>query len=191
MCVTFSQLHDYFFVPEKVNWTTAQTYCRQHYTDLATIDNQQDNDNVLNTAGYSNSWIGLYRTSGDTPLIWSDGSNLTYSDWGAGQPSNNNNAQWCVSIYSQRWNDKECYYIFPFVCYLERKKMTVRVELKSSQNLNDPAVMNEILAKMEQILKEKGLEEHAKLLWRNQSKGNVLQKKQQKSDANQTCLTNK
>ncbi|KAL1272118.1 hypothetical protein QQF64_031134 [Cirrhinus molitorella] len=120
--VTFSQLHDYFFVTESVNWTTARTYCREHYTDLATVNNQQDNDNLLKMTGTTTVWIGLYRTS-------------------------------------------------------ERKRKTVRVELKSSQNLNDPTVMNEILAKMEQVLKEKGLEEYAKLSWVNQSDGNVFQKK--------------
>uniref|UniRef100_A0A672P8B9 C-type lectin domain-containing protein n=1 Tax=Sinocyclocheilus grahami TaxID=75366 RepID=A0A672P8B9_SINGR len=115
MCVAFSQLrvsNKYVFVPEKVNWRDAQTYCRQHYTDIATVNNQQDNDNVLKTLANENG-------SGTTPLIWSDGSKFTYADWEPGQPSNNNNIQWCVKIYEKHWNDQDCYFKFPFVCHLD------------------------------------------------------------------------
>lgn len=118
MRVMFSQLHDYFFVPEKVNWTDAQMYCRQHYTDLATVNNQQDNDNLLKIAGPSTVWIGLYRTSSTAPLIWSDQSNSTYTDWEPGQPNNYDGKQWCIQIHNHLWNDGHCEQQFAFVCHL-------------------------------------------------------------------------
>ncbi|XDV19521.1 hypothetical protein PO909_024979 [Leuciscus waleckii] len=184
--VAFSQLHDFIFVPLTVNWSEAQTYCRQHYTDLATVNNKEDNDNLLKVLANVPSWIGLYRTSNESPLIWSDQSGSTFSDWALNQPSNHGGAQWCVNVVSNQWNDVECHRIFPFVCHLEKKRQIVRLEVKSGQDLNDPEVKKEILAKMDQILKEKGLEGEAKLSWRTQSDGNVFQTKDRKSC--QTCL---
>ncbi|XP_077083593.1 fucolectin-like [Siphateles boraxobius] len=68
----------------------------------------------------------------------------------------------------------------------EKKRQIVRLEVKSGQDLNDPEVKKEILAKIEQILKEKGVSGGAQLSWRTQSDGNVFQKKERKSC--QTCL---
>ncbi|CAM4509631.1 unnamed protein product [Leuciscus chuanchicus] len=63
----------------------------------------------------------------------------------------------------------------------EKKRQIVRLEVKSGQDLNDPEVKKDILVKMEQILKEKGLAGEAKLSWRTQSDGNVFQTKDRKS----------
>ncbi|KAL1272095.1 hypothetical protein QQF64_031111 [Cirrhinus molitorella] len=159
--------HEFVYVPTRVNWTNAQKYCREHYTDLATTDDQADHDELLKTGGKAAFWIGLSRTTVTGVFVWSDQSSSSFTKWRSGQP----NGQLCVDVEA------------------DRKREIVRLEVKSSLNLNDPAVMNEILMNMEHILKQKGLSQHAKLSWRTQSNGNVFQKKDLKSDATkQTCV---
>ncbi|KAI7789663.1 putative L-selectin-like, partial [Triplophysa rosa] len=66
-------------------WHEAQSYCRQHHTDLATIRNQAENDQVLQMMGGNyHIWIGLYRDS----WKWLDGKNAIASsiNWKMDQP---------------------------------------------------------------------------------------------------------
>uniref|UniRef100_A0A3B3IHK7 C-type lectin domain-containing protein n=1 Tax=Oryzias latipes TaxID=8090 RepID=A0A3B3IHK7_ORYLA len=70
----FTDLVTYHVVNQPLNWTEAQTYCRQKHTDLATIENSKEMDQLMNTIssfGYSyNFWIGLYN---EISWRWSDG----------------------------------------------------------------------------------------------------------------------
>ncbi|KAI4875892.1 hypothetical protein NFI96_005369, partial [Prochilodus magdalenae] len=57
----------YHFVSESKTWTEAQNYCRQTYTDLATINTMEEMKNLnatLEDKPSSFVWIGLVR--GDT-----------------------------------------------------------------------------------------------------------------------------
>ncbi|KAK2913228.1 hypothetical protein Q8A67_001627 [Cirrhinus molitorella] len=185
MHVTFAVHHEFVYVPTLVNWTNAQKYCREHYTDLATIDDQADHDELLKTGGMWKFWIGLSRTTVTGVFVWSDQSSSSFRKWRSGQP----NGQLCVNVEIGEWFDRNCVDNVAFACYFDRKREIVRLEVKSSLNLNDPAVMNEILMNMEHRLKQKGLSQHAKLSWRTQSNGNVFQKKDLKIDATkQTCV---
>ncbi|XP_072543774.1 macrophage mannose receptor 1-like [Salminus brasiliensis] len=105
------------------NWTVAQKYCREKFTDLATTENQEEMNAVkaaLNgTTGIF--WIGLRQKPGENnrSWIWSDGSNFSYSDWYTGEP-NNLVGDICVQLYSAheyRWIDAACHWYNPFVCY--------------------------------------------------------------------------
>uniref|UniRef100_A0A671NWF7 C-type lectin domain-containing protein n=1 Tax=Sinocyclocheilus anshuiensis TaxID=1608454 RepID=A0A671NWF7_9TELE len=83
--------HVFYFIPDNMNWTSAQTYCRQHHTDLATVDDWTDYDELLKTLpkGFTEYiWIGLYRNNAAAPWVWSDSSKSTFSSWDVGQPNN-------------------------------------------------------------------------------------------------------
>uniref|UniRef100_A0A3P9L1L8 C-type lectin domain-containing protein n=1 Tax=Oryzias latipes TaxID=8090 RepID=A0A3P9L1L8_ORYLA len=71
----------YHIVNQPLNWTEAQTYCREKYTDLATIENSEEMDQLINTIssfGYSNNfWIGLYN---EIDYRWSDGFIGSFTD---------------------------------------------------------------------------------------------------------------
>ncbi|XP_049326012.1 C-type mannose receptor 2-like [Astyanax mexicanus] len=59
--------HRYHFVDQSKTWTEAQIYCRQTYTDLATINNMEEMKNLnetLKDKGENFVWIGLAK--GDT-----------------------------------------------------------------------------------------------------------------------------
>uniref|UniRef100_A0A671L641 C-type lectin domain-containing protein n=1 Tax=Sinocyclocheilus anshuiensis TaxID=1608454 RepID=A0A671L641_9TELE len=113
MHVTLSQHHKFVYVSSPVNWTNAQKYCRQRYSDLATTDDQTDHGELLKTAGMGKFWIGLDRTRGDGVFVWSDQSSSSFTRWKPGQPQN----QLCVNVEVGYWFDRNCEDNVAFACY--------------------------------------------------------------------------
>ena len=114
-------LHQYHFVAEPMNWTEAQTYCREKHTDLATIENIEDVKQLNNTvsSGYnSDVWIGLYS---NIDWKWSDGytgSGAEYRDWSDNDPDFYVGNELCVMIVQNTgWVDYMCDLEHPFFCY--------------------------------------------------------------------------
>uniref|UniRef100_A0A3Q0SQD4 C-type lectin domain-containing protein n=1 Tax=Amphilophus citrinellus TaxID=61819 RepID=A0A3Q0SQD4_AMPCI len=114
--------HQYHYVADAMNWTEAQTYCRQRYTDLATIQNTNDMNQLTNTvssAGHSSEvWIGLYSY---VDWQWSDGYTgigADYKNWASSEPAFWDAAEYCVKIASDgTWTNFYCSEEYGFICY--------------------------------------------------------------------------
>nr|XP_055035543.1 C-type mannose receptor 2-like [Misgurnus anguillicaudatus] len=106
---------NYVFVYQYKNWTEAQSYCREHHTDLVSIRNETENKRITSLIqNYDWVWIGLYRSRS-----WSDQSNSTFSNWRSGQPDNAAYSEDCtaVSFIDGKWTDENCDLSLPFFCY--------------------------------------------------------------------------
>ncbi|ROL29812.1 L-selectin [Anabarilius grahami] len=107
-----------------MTWTEAQKYCKENHTDLATIDDQMDYDELLETVPKDfkgEMWIGLYREDANAAWIWSDQSKSTFRLWGSGQPNNYGGKQFCMGTsLAGKWNDLECPTKTAFICYTDR-----------------------------------------------------------------------
>ncbi len=110
------------FVPvkEEKNWTDAQKYCREKHTDLASVRNESENNQIQTITEKPNphnkAWIGLYRF-----WAWSDNSNFTFTHWMSGKPNSKaKQDSICTSTGMSdggRWTDELCSELHPFVCY--------------------------------------------------------------------------
>uniref|UniRef100_A0A8C1PBD1 C-type lectin domain-containing protein n=1 Tax=Cyprinus carpio TaxID=7962 RepID=A0A8C1PBD1_CYPCA len=100
---------------DKKNWTDAQKYCRQKHTDLASVRNESENNQIENMLQDDQVWIGLHRL-----WVWSDNSTATFTHWRTGEPSiGTNRNSICVStgISDEGWTEELCSEQRPFVCY--------------------------------------------------------------------------
>ncbi|XP_039624808.1 macrophage mannose receptor 1-like isoform X2 [Polypterus senegalus] len=101
----------YFWINEKMSWSRAQNYCRVNYTDLVSIRNESENQEIMKKAKISPFWIGLF----NNPWKWSDGGNSTFQNWTSGNPDNNNHAEKCVvnnfqlNVSTCNENDSSCW----------------------------------------------------------------------------------
>ena len=90
------------------------------YTDLATVNNMSDKNDLVNTLGSNAtySWIGLRR--GNTRRrMWSDGRGPAhFTRWYPSQPSSGGVSEPCGEmLVGGRWNDEPCGYGKHFACY--------------------------------------------------------------------------
>uniref|UniRef100_UPI003AAF1552 L-selectin-like n=1 Tax=Centroberyx gerrardi TaxID=166262 RepID=UPI003AAF1552 len=119
----------YHYVAEPKTWTEAQSYCREKYTDLATIDNMEEMNQLINTVQPFNDnlgvWIGLHRV---IDWRWSFSNASYYPEGGAdyrnwntasNRPDHSGNRQSCVEIgsFEGKWWDDDCTTSYPFICY--------------------------------------------------------------------------
>ncbi|KAF6739036.1 Macrophage mannose receptor 1 [Oryzias melastigma] len=117
----------YVFVNETMNWSSAQTYCRNNFADLVTVESASVWTNIRNAVAPNRvSWIGLYRNSN---ISWSDGSNFffyqqpTYLSYWPGLISHTCGYQYVNA--TNRWYFLTCAHKFPFVCYGPSKEIFI------------------------------------------------------------------
>ncbi|XP_051953915.1 C-type mannose receptor 2-like [Xyrauchen texanus] len=114
----------YHFVNQNLSWTESQRYCRENYTDLVTINNKNDIEELLKSVNDDQVqfvWIGLHKTNNKT-LKWSlgdpafyTGNDLQYRNWTKGQPNDNED---CSKMNTGGWFDSNhSTQHLQFICY--------------------------------------------------------------------------
>uniref|UniRef100_A0A8C4TBP1 C-type lectin domain-containing protein n=1 Tax=Erpetoichthys calabaricus TaxID=27687 RepID=A0A8C4TBP1_ERPCA len=107
----------YVWINERMNWSSAQNYCRVNYNNLVSIRNESENQEIMKKAQGSPFWIGLF----NHPWKWSDGGTSTF------QTSNN---YWCqfgynwegqelcvIGTQDGEWGEIDCTWSSPFFCH--------------------------------------------------------------------------
>ncbi|XP_066512653.1 macrophage mannose receptor 1-like [Hoplias malabaricus] len=117
--LTFS----YSLVLESLTWYEAQSHCRENYTDLVSIRDQTQNEEVKKEGRYSSGsfWIGLLTDDWE----WSDGGRSAYRNWGTYQPrapSSTSNSYIHVSAEPMNWESALDY------CSKENRSSVLRIE---------------------------------------------------------------
>ncbi|KAI7789673.1 hypothetical protein IRJ41_008739 [Triplophysa rosa] len=120
----------YIIEPSSKTWRDAQSFCRQHHTDLINVRNQTDNQliqNIINDTQRS-VWIGLFRDS----FEWSDNSDSAFRYWDSGQPSFHYGtvSEDCAEFRMDKqgtWNDSPCRNLQTFLCHEAKSWMNARV----------------------------------------------------------------
>ncbi|XP_060889909.1 C-type mannose receptor 2-like [Labrus mixtus] len=188
----------FVLISTSMSWTEAQSYCREHHTDLASMRNLAENQEVdqLVPPG-QRVWIGLSRES----WKWFDGSDSSFRYWSPGiaEPNNLDPKEACAAAdFNNKggWEDWTCDWKRSYICHsLVITQHVIRVSVQKKKNpsvdLNHSAVMEHILLQLQQQLKDEGLHANIRLRWRKQPDGNVFQKEeseeQEEEEGRVTC----
>ncbi|XP_070297304.1 E-selectin-like [Salvelinus sp. IW2-2015] len=117
-----SCLHQYHFISTSMNWTDAQSYCREKYTDLAKVDDMEDLNRLITSVSRYNSWFWIGLKKGDSmKWHWSLSDRHFYREgetefrnWDTGTPQNGNCA---LMSTAGLWNNTSCDDQHHFICY--------------------------------------------------------------------------
>ncbi|GAA6097876.1 C-type mannose receptor 2-like isoform X1, partial [Tachysurus ichikawai] len=122
------------FVDISLHWLDAQTYCRQKYDDLTTVDSQEElNRFKTDVADHLSvrSWTGLFKKPDQMDYTqWSDGTVFGFGKWKSGTPDERT-TQHCVSIQDAEFNDYYCTSSLPFICYTWQPTLIMVQDLKT------------------------------------------------------------
>ncbi|XP_024229776.2 lymphocyte antigen 75-like [Oncorhynchus tshawytscha] len=201
----------YVLIQENRTWIDAQSYCRQHHTDLVSVRNQTENTEIEKKISLTGLpvWIGLFLDS----WRWSDQSDSSFRNWQSGWPSTDQRHNCTLlsyyvlenAVYFYYYSEKKKYLEWrnlinlpcdvtnPFICYgpavetpekpqLKRHVVRMKVTPKDPNlNLSDPAVQDVILQQIRNKLKEQGLPADTKVTWKKQPDGKVFHKEEEGS----------
>lgn len=104
----------YVFYTNSQTWLSSQEICRSKHTDMASVKNMMDSNEIANLAHLSTDhkvWIGLFQDA----WKWSDGRGTSFRYWLNGAPSPGICASVDVSQQG-RWVSSSCSQKHMFVC---------------------------------------------------------------------------
>uniref|UniRef100_A0A674DR55 C-type lectin domain-containing protein n=1 Tax=Salmo trutta TaxID=8032 RepID=A0A674DR55_SALTR len=108
----------YSLVLKEKNWTNAQEYCRQHYTNLSIIHTEEDWKAIQYALSNfrGDVWIGLNGIGSvqTQKWSWSDGEDLMFLNWDGGFGSVLNIH--CAVSVSSRFRQQLCNTPLPYMC---------------------------------------------------------------------------
>ncbi|XP_028327359.1 macrophage mannose receptor 1-like [Gouania willdenowi] len=114
---------EYIIVEKPLTWTEAQNYCRENYNDLATIENSEEHNEVIEVSRkyYTRHvWIGLRHYP--SKWKWSmenefkDGTD--FRNWANTEPSDSTEGREnCVVTNNGLWFGTTCGSAFGFFCF--------------------------------------------------------------------------
>lgn len=107
---------EFHYVGLKRTWAEAQRYCREKFSDLATIQSSGNLTEARTAAGSANIWIGLFNGTwkwsqaeeqDDSPSTW-------FTNWNIFEPT----SEKCVTLGKDgKWSSKDCQGLYYSVCY--------------------------------------------------------------------------
>ncbi|KAK0144995.1 CD209 antigen [Merluccius polli] len=104
----------YFISSTKKNWMDSRDDCLQRNTDLLVINSREEQELTMRWHGPGTFWIGLRETKGTWE--WVDGTNMTLSYWGDGEPNHIKHHEDCVEIWDHHWFDRLCGDLKLWIC---------------------------------------------------------------------------
>lgn len=108
----------YFFINEEKSWYEAQAYCRQHYTDLASVRNEPENTVIQQVVPpYEKASTGLYRF---TWKWWSNNAFPKFKNWADGHSladTGNCAASVINATHLGKWVENKCGTKLNFMCH--------------------------------------------------------------------------
>jgi len=98
---------------EELNFYNADKFCKEHGGFLAEPRTPEETNLIeLLVLPEEDYWIGLTDVAEEGTFVWvSDFSAPEYTNWGPGQPDDENNNEDCVLLWSKsglQWNDDLC-----------------------------------------------------------------------------------
>lgn len=121
LTVSLGISREYHYVQLLKTWTEAQSYCRENFVDLATIETVEDWERVrkITKRTDNNAWIGLHdninswRWSIDNTYLYSHG-NTEFGEWFV---FTNRGRDHCVEKVGSKLFDRSCTLPQNSVCY--------------------------------------------------------------------------
>ncbi|XP_033854652.3 macrophage mannose receptor 1-like [Acipenser ruthenus] len=127
-------------VKNRKTWFEAREFCLAIGGDLLSIHSQAEKDSIYASVRYfynDAGWIGLNILDSTAGHVWSDGSPVSYENWGYGEPNNYNNVELCTEMslsYPLSWNDRQCESYTNWICKIRKGTL-----LKPAPTISEPA----------------------------------------------------
>ena len=116
--------HLYLYCADELDWTAAQTFCRDLGMDLATSSYAEEDAWMaaaalaygLDAHGW---WFGFNDIALEGTFVWSSGEEVVYTNWYGNEP-NDAGGEDCTSVLryfgGDQWNDYKCDVASPYIC---------------------------------------------------------------------------
>uniref|UniRef100_A0A3Q1BNZ1 C-type lectin domain-containing protein n=1 Tax=Amphiprion ocellaris TaxID=80972 RepID=A0A3Q1BNZ1_AMPOC len=128
--------HCYHFETEAVkNWQNAEAHCTSEQGHLVSFHSQEELSFITGEElrnGTKREWRRLHAVEeGRAGLLrysWSDGTPLSHTNWGYGEPNNHEGREECVEMVSSTngtqswWNDLNCDAHQDWICMIAKGK---------------------------------------------------------------------
>uniref|UniRef100_A0A672LRB8 C-type lectin domain-containing protein n=1 Tax=Sinocyclocheilus grahami TaxID=75366 RepID=A0A672LRB8_SINGR len=118
--------HCYHFETETVkNWQDAENYCVAQNGHLVSIHNQEAVSFIQVSL-----WMGAHDSITEGGYHWSDGTPVSHTNWGHGEPNNHNGRENCVEMVTTEngtswWNDLNCDAHQDWICMIAKGKKPI------------------------------------------------------------------